>query len=55
MRRAGSNAKSHPGVYVSQKVIDRKELEIYWSTIGPTLEGYQAKRRRALTFDLLIR
>ena len=30
-------------VYVCQEVIDRKELETYWSKIGPTLESYQPK------------
>jgi uncharacterized protein (DUF1330 family) len=30
-------------VYVRQDVVDRKELETYWSKIGPTLEGYQPK------------
>lgn len=30
-------------VYICQKVIDRSELEIYWSQIGATLEGYNAK------------
>ncbi len=30
-------------VYVCQEILDRKELEIYWSKIGSTLEGYQPK------------
>jgi uncharacterized protein (DUF1330 family) len=30
-------------VYVCQQVLDRTELETYWSKIGPTLEGYGAK------------
>jgi uncharacterized protein (DUF1330 family) len=36
-------------VYVCQQVIDRAELETYWSTIGPTLEGYQPKNLAAYT------
>jgi uncharacterized protein (DUF1330 family) len=36
-------------VYICQKVIDRGELEIYWSKIGPTLEGYQARSVAAYT------
>jgi uncharacterized protein (DUF1330 family) len=36
-------------VYVCQEVIDRKELEIYWSKIGRTLEGYQPKSLAAYT------
>jgi len=36
-------------VYICQKVIDRKQLETYWSKIGLTLEGYQAKNIAAYT------
>jgi uncharacterized protein (DUF1330 family) len=36
-------------VYVCQEVIDREELETYWSKIGPTLEGYQPKNLAAYT------
>jgi uncharacterized protein (DUF1330 family) len=36
-------------VYVCQEVVDRKELETYWSKIGPTLEGYQPKSLAAYT------
>jgi uncharacterized protein (DUF1330 family) len=30
-------------VYICQEVIERSDLETYWSKIGPTLEGYGAK------------
>ena len=36
-------------VYVCQEVVDRKELETYWSKIGPTLEGFQHKNLAAYT------
>jgi uncharacterized protein (DUF1330 family) len=36
-------------VYVCQEILDRKELETYWSKIGPTLEGYQFKGLAAYT------
>ena len=36
-------------VNVCQEVVDRKELETYWSKIGPTLEGYQPKNLAAYT------
>jgi uncharacterized protein (DUF1330 family) len=36
-------------VYVCQEILDRKELEIYWSKIGPTLEGYQPKNLAGYT------
>jgi uncharacterized protein (DUF1330 family) len=36
-------------VYMCQEVVDRSELEIYWSKIGPTLEGYGAKSVAAYT------
>jgi uncharacterized protein (DUF1330 family) len=36
-------------VYICQKVIDRDQLEIYWSKIGSTLEGYGAKNLAAYT------
>lgn len=36
-------------VYICQEVIDRKELEVYWSKIGPTLEGYQPRAIVAYT------
>jgi len=36
-------------VYVCEKVLDRKELDTYWSKIGPTLEGYGAKNVAAYT------
>jgi uncharacterized protein (DUF1330 family) len=36
-------------VYVCQKVVDRSELEIYWSQIGATLEGYGARSVAAYT------
>ena len=36
-------------VYVCQQVIDRAELETYWSKIGPTLEGYHPKSLAAYT------
>jgi hypothetical protein len=26
-------------VYICQEVVDRSELKIYWSKIGPTLDG----------------
>ena len=42
-------------VYVCQEVVDRKELETYWSKIGPTLEGYQPKNLAAYTpFEQLV-
>jgi uncharacterized protein (DUF1330 family) len=36
-------------VYICQEVVDRSELEIYWSKIGPTLEGYGARSVAAYT------
>jgi len=36
-------------VYICQEVVDRSELEIYWSKIGPTLEGYGARNIAAYT------
>jgi len=36
-------------VYICQKVIDRHQLEIYWSKIGSTLEGYGATNLAAYT------
>jgi len=36
-------------VYLCQEVTDRRELEIYWSKIGPTLEGYGARNIVAYT------
>jgi uncharacterized protein (DUF1330 family) len=36
-------------VYICQEVVDRSELEIYWSKIGPTLEGYGARSIAAYT------
>jgi len=30
-------------VYICQEVVDRSELETYWSKIGPTLERYGAR------------
>lgn len=30
-------------IYVCQDVTNRKELETYWSKIGPTLKGYRVK------------
>ena|SRR5258707_1062283 len=36
-------------VYICQEVIDRKELETYWSKIALTLEGYQPKTIVAYT------
>jgi uncharacterized protein (DUF1330 family) len=36
-------------VYICQEVIDREQLEIYWSKIGPTLDGYGAKNLAAYT------
>jgi uncharacterized protein (DUF1330 family) len=30
-------------VYICQRVIDREALEICWSKIGPTLQGYEAR------------
>ena len=30
-------------VYICQEVVDRDELERYWSLIGPTLEGTGAR------------
>jgi uncharacterized protein (DUF1330 family) len=35
-------------VYICQEVVDRSELEIYWSKIGP-LEGYGARSVAAYT------
>ncbi|HET9831083.1 MAG TPA: DUF1330 domain-containing protein [Vicinamibacterales bacterium] len=36
-------------VYICQEVVDRSELEIYWSKIGSTLEGYGAGSIAAYT------
>ena len=36
-------------VYICQEVVDRSELETYWSKIGPTLEGYGARSVAAYT------
>ena len=36
-------------VYVCQEVLDRAELETYWSKIGATLEGYHAKSLASYT------
>ena len=36
-------------VYICQDVIDRYELETYWSKIGPTLEGYGSRSIAAYT------
>jgi uncharacterized protein (DUF1330 family) len=36
-------------VYICQEVIDRKELESYWSKIAPTLKGYEARNIAAYT------
>jgi len=36
-------------VYICLEVVDRSELEIYWSKIGPTLEGYGARSIAAYT------
>ena len=36
-------------VYVCQEVVDRSELEIYWSKIGATLEGYDIRPVAAYT------
>jgi uncharacterized protein (DUF1330 family) len=36
-------------IYICREVIDRKELEIYWSKIAPTLEGYQPRTVVAYT------
>ena len=36
-------------VYVCQEVVDRSELEIYWSKIGATLEGYDVRPVAAYT------
>ena len=36
-------------VYICQEVVDRSELETYWSKIGPTLEGYGARSVAACT------
>ena len=36
-------------VYICQEVVDRSELEIYWSRIGSTLEGYGARSVAAYT------
>jgi uncharacterized protein (DUF1330 family) len=36
-------------VYVCQEVIDRQELETYWSKVKPTLEGFQPKNLAAYT------
>ena len=36
-------------VYVCQEVVDRTELETYWSKIGPTLDGYRFKKLAAYT------
>lgn len=30
-------------IHICQEVFDRKELEIYWEKIGPTLAGFDAK------------
>ena len=35
--------------YVCQEVVDRSELEIYWSKIGATLEGYDVRPVAACT------
>ena len=36
-------------VYICLEVVDRSELEIYWSKIGPTLEGYSVRPVAAYT------
>jgi uncharacterized protein (DUF1330 family) len=36
-------------VYICLEVVDRSELETYWSKIGPTLEGYGATSVAAYT------
>jgi uncharacterized protein (DUF1330 family) len=41
-------------IYLCQEVTDRRELEIYWEKIGPTLVGYDAKNVVGYTpFELL--
>ena len=36
-------------VYVCLEVMDRRELDIYWEKIGPTLAGFGAKSLAAYT------
>ncbi len=36
-------------VYICQEVIDRKQLELYWLKIGPTIEGFGARNIAAYT------